>query len=231
MMATNMFEVGASAPMQVGFTFPESLSDKYKPRRVADFMQVFPRKVMLSLLANPKPSAWFFLGASGLGKTEMALAFANELPAQVHHIASKDCDLEAVRKIKLACNYVPHDMFHPDRRCKMHVVIVDEADEMSPAAQLAFLSLLDATGFPPNTIFILTGNSTERLQDRFMSRVRMLPFSKEGMAPKIIELLASIWEQEGGMAENAPNFARIVKDAKNNCRDAINTLEVELMAI
>jgi replication-associated recombination protein RarA len=228
-MATSMFEV-LSAPIQSGFTFPESLSDKYKPRRVADFMQVFPRKVMLSLLANPKPSAWFFLGASGLGKTEMALAFANELPAQLHHVASKDCDLEAVRKIKLACNYVPHDMFNPQRRCRMHVVIVDEADQMSPAAQLAFLSLLDATGFPPNTVFIFTGNSTDGLEGRFMSRVKTLPFSKEGMAPKIVELLAAIWAQEAGDAP-APNFTRVVKDSYNNVRDAINTLEVELMAI
>jgi replication-associated recombination protein RarA len=230
-MSTSMFEIGASAPMQAGFSFPESLSDKYKPKRVADFMQVFPRKVMLSLLANPRPGAYFFLGASGLGKTEMALAFANELPAQVHHIASKDCDLEAVRKIKLACNYVPHDMFHPERRCKFHCCIVDEADQMSGPAQLAFLSLLDATGFPPNTIFIFTGNSTDGLEDRFMSRVKLLPFSKEGMAPKIIELLASVWAQEGGTPENAPNFARLVKDGKNNCRDCINTLEVELMAL
>jgi replication-associated recombination protein RarA len=228
-MATNMFEMGATAPMQVGFIFPESLSDKYKPKRVADFMQVFPRKVMLSLLASPRPGAYFFLGASGLGKTEMALAVANELPAQLTHVASKDCDLERVRRIKLACNYVPHDMFNPERRCKMHVVIIDEADQMSGPAQLAFLSLLDATGFPPNTIFIFTGNSTAGLEDRFMSRVKLLPFSKEGMAPKIVELLASIWSQEAGDAE-APNFVRIVKDAKNNVRDAINTLEVELMA-
>ena len=228
-MATNMFEIGATAPMQVGFIFPESLSDKYKPKRVADFMQVFPRKVMLSLLASPRPGAYFFLGASGLGKTEMALAVANELPAQLTHVASKDCDLERVRRIKLACNYVPHDMFNPERRCRMHVVIVDEADQMSGPAQLAFLSLLDATGFPPNTIFIFTGNSTAGLEDRFMSRVKLLPFSKEGMAPKMVELLASIWSQEAGDAE-APNFVRIVKDAKNNVRDAINTLEVELMA-
>jgi replication-associated recombination protein RarA len=114
-MSTSMFEMGASYSEQSGFTFPESLSDKYKPKRVAEFMVAYPRNVMLSLLRNPKPSAWFFLGPSGLGKTEMALAFAAELPAQVHHIASKDCDLEAVRKIKLACNYVPHDMFHPER--------------------------------------------------------------------------------------------------------------------
>ena len=227
MSTSSMFEVPSA---QVGFSFPESLSDKYKPKRVADFMVGFPRKVMLSLLANPRPSAWFFLGPSGLGKTEMALAFANELPAQVHHIASKDCDLEAVRKIKLACNYVPHDLFNPERRCKMHCWIVDEADQMSSAAQLAFLSLLDATGFPPNTIFIFTGNSSAGLEDRFMSRVKMLPFSKEGMSGEITKLLASIWASEAGNAE-PPNFARIVKDARNNIRDSVNTLEVELMAV
>jgi replication-associated recombination protein RarA len=226
-----MFEMGANSySPQSGFTFPESLSDKYKPKRVAEFLQVFPRNVMLSLLKNPKPSAWFFLGASGLGKTEMAMAFANELPAQIHHIASKDCDLEAVRRIKLACNYIPYDLFNPERHCRMHVVIVDEADQMSAAAQLAFLSLLDATGFPPNTVFIFTGNSTAGLEDRFMSRVKMLSFSKEGMAPKIVELLASIWAQEAGNAPT-PNFAQIVKSSRNNCRDAINTLEVELMSL
>jgi replication-associated recombination protein RarA len=226
-----MFDAGASYSPQTGFAFPAPLADKYKPNRVVEFMQVFPRNVMLSLLRNPKPGAWFFLGASGLGKTEMALAVANELPAQLTHVASKDCDLERVRRIKLACNYVPHDMFNPERRCRMHVVIVDEADQMSGPAQLAFLSLLDATGFPPNTIFIFTGNSTAGLEDRFMSRVKMLPFSKEGMAPKIIELLTAIWAQEGGTPENAPNFARLVKDSKNSCRDCINTLEIELMAI
>jgi replication-associated recombination protein RarA len=226
-----MFELGVSVPMQVGFSFPESLTDKYKPKRVADFLMGFPKRVMLSLLANPKPSAWYFLGASGLGKTEMALAVAAEMPAQLHHIASKECDLERVRRLKLACNYVPHDMFNPERQCKMHVVIIDEADQMSPGAQLAFLSLLDATGFPPNTVFIFTGNSTDGLEDRFMSRVKMLPFSKEGLAGEITKLLAFIWASEGGSAENAPNFARIVKDSKNNIRDAIGVVEVELMAL
>jgi hypothetical protein len=51
------------------------------------------------------------------------------------------------------------------------------------------------------------------------------------MGPKIVELVASIWQQEGGTAENTPNFARITKDSCNNVRDAINTLEVELMAL
>jgi DNA polymerase III delta prime subunit len=218
--------------MQAGFDFPERLSDKHKPKRVADFMQVFARNVMLSFLRNPKSDAFFFLGASGLGKTELALAVAKELPAQLHVIASKECDLERVRKLKLACSYVPHDMFRPDAKCKMHLVLIEEADQMSQAAYLAFLSLLDATGFPPSTAFIFTGN--DLISDpsgRFMSRTKLISFSKEGMSGKITELLASIWAQEGGKPENAPNFARIVKDSKNNVRDAINVLETELMAV
>jgi replication-associated recombination protein RarA len=225
-----MFEM--SSEMQGGFDFPTPLSDKYKPKRLADFMQVFPRNVTLSLLRAPKSDALFYLGASGLGKTEMAIALGNELPAQVHHIASKDCDLEAVRKLKLACTFVPYDMFHPERKCKMHVVIVDEADQMSPAAYMAFLSLLDGAGRLPNTIFIFTGNALPSdPSGRFMSRCKLLNFSKEGMSGKITELLAEIWAKEGGSADNAPNFARIVKDSKNNVRDAINQLEVELMAL
>jgi replication-associated recombination protein RarA len=228
-MSTNLFEMGNYSP-QSGFTFPEPLTEKYKPKRVADFMVDKPKRVLLSLLANPKPSAWFLLGASGMGKTEMALAFAAELPAQVHHIASKDCDLESVRRIKLACHYVPHNMFKPDEQCKMHVCIIDEADQASYPAQLAFLSLLDATGFPPNTIFIFTGNSIANLEDRFMSRVRVLEFSSYGMADQITALLATIWANEAGNAP-APNFARITKDAKSNIREAINSIEVELMAL
>jgi len=89
---------------------------------------------------------------------------------------------------------------------------------------------LDATAFPPRTIFVLTGNSTVGLEDRFLSRVRILEFSTYGMSEKITELLASIWRQEAGNAP-PPNFARITKDSKGNIRDAINSVEVELMAI
>jgi len=42
----------------------------------------------------------------------------------------------------------------------------DEADRMSKAAQLHLLSKLDATAFPPNTIFIFTANATDGLEDR-----------------------------------------------------------------
>ena len=39
---------------------------------------------------------------------------------------------------------------------------------MTPAAQLALLSKLDATAFPPNTVFIFTCNETGNLEPRFL---------------------------------------------------------------
>lgn len=53
---------------------------------------------------------------------------------------------------------------------------------MTPAAQLAFLSKLDATAFPPNTIFIFTCNSVDSLEARFLSRCRRVDFSSYGMS-------------------------------------------------
>lgn len=101
---------------------------------------------------------------------------------------------------------------------------------MSNAAQLALLSKLDATAFPPNTIFVFTCNATDNLEKRFLSRCRTIEFSSYGMAGEITGLLSSIWDRETDNPVERPNFQRIVKDACNNVRDALMTLETEIMA-
>ncbi len=101
---------------------------------------------------------------------------------------------------------------------------------MSYPAQLAFLSKLDATAKPPNTVFVFTGNDTKNLEARFMSRVRLVEFSNYGLAKEIAKTLERIWMVETNGLAKAPNFARIAKDANNNIRDAMMALEVELMA-
>ena len=109
-------------------------------------------------------------------------------------------------------------------------MLVDEADRMSNAAKLHFLSKLDATAFPPQTIFIFTCNSTEGLESRFLSRTPQIEFSSYGMASDATRLLESIWLREAS-GSPAPNFARIVKESANNVRDALMCLETELLAI
>jgi DNA polymerase III gamma/tau subunit len=215
---------------QAMFEFPQPLSEKYRPKIIADFVGLEKAKKIISKLAvNPYPSAWLFVGASGTGKTTLAMAFAAEMPAELHHIPAKECTLETVQAVCSQCYYSPRQ---PDdwKPVRFHVVLIDEADQMSNAAQLALLSKLDATAFPPNTIFIFTCNATENLEKRFLSRCRTIEFSSYGMAGEITGLLSSIWDRETDNPVERPNFQRIVKDSCNNVRDALMTLEVEIMS-
>jgi hypothetical protein len=101
---------------------------------------------------------------------------------------------------------------------------------MSSAAQLHFLSKLDATAFPPQTIFVFTCNTTEGLEPRFLSRTRQIEFSSYGLAADAARLLETIWQREANGA-SAPNFARVMKESLNNIRDALMRVETELLSV
>jgi len=63
-----------------------------------------------------------------------------------------------------------------------------------------------------------------------MSRVKLIEFSSYGLQREIAKTLERIWAMETNGKLEARNFARLAKDANNNIRDAINALELELMA-
>jgi DNA polymerase III delta prime subunit len=155
-----------------------------------------------------------------MGKTTLALALATDLDGELHHIPSQKCTVEAVEAVRKRCAYVPMT------GKRFHVVLVDEADSMSGAAQDAFLSLLDETARPADTIFVFTCNETESLKTRFRSRCFQLDFSSWGVAKDATELLSNVWSHEASPDKPAPNFARIVKEANNNIRTALMELEM-----
>jgi replication-associated recombination protein RarA len=209
---------------QTGLAFPQSLSEKYRPRAIAEFVGLEkPKKILAKFAAQPYPSSWLFVGPSGVGKTSMAQALCAEIKGELHHIPSQKCTAQAIDDVCHFCHFVPLNG-------GMHVVLVDEADRMSPAAQVALLSKLDATAFPPNTVFIFTCNSTEGLEPRFLSRCRVIEFSSYGMAGDIAGYLDKVWHAEGGNGDS-PDLTRLAKDSRNNVRDALMKLEVELMAV
>jgi replication-associated recombination protein RarA len=198
------------------------LVEKYRPKTLSDFAGLAgPRAILSRFAAEPYSAAWLLVGDAGTGKTTMAFALAEEIGGEVHHIPSRSCDLETVERVCALCHYFPWSG-------KWHFVIVDEADQMSRPAQLAFLSKLDSTAPPPNTIFLFTANDTALLEKRFTSRTRILRFDLEPETGAAAAFLGRVWHEETTAA--APDFAAMLQEGRYNLRDALMRLEVEMVA-
>jgi len=204
------------------FAFPQSLTEKYRPEHLADFAGLDkPKRIFGNFVRRPTSTNFVFVGPSGTGKTTFAQAVARELNAEVHEVGSQETNLETLKYLTRICQYVP-------LRGGFHVLIFNEADGMTPAAQEYLLSRMDSSAPLPNAILIFTCNATDRFEARFLSRCKILEFSSYGMASELVTLLDRVWHAEGGNG-NCPNLLRIAKDERNNVRGALNRLEMELL--
>lgn len=210
---------------QTPIAFPQPLASKYQPAKLSDFIGLEkPKRIMAKFSAQPRGGTSFlFVGPSGTGKTTMALALASEIKAELIHIPSQHCTVaELDESLRMT-------MYYPGEGKKFWLVLIDEADQMTDKAQLALLSKLDATGMRDHVIFIFTCNGTDRLEPRFLSRCMVVEFSSYGMASEIATFLDKVWHSEGGNG-NCPDLTRLAKETRNNVRDCLMRLEVELLA-
>ena len=73
-------------------------------------------------------------------------------------------------------------------------------------------------------------NVTKGLEKRFLSRCKVLEFDASSVNGDLLAMMRRIWQREAPDAP-LPDFALIENDARGNIRDALNKLEVELMAV
>ena len=165
-----------------------------------------------------------FIAGNHRGRSYLALALCDAIAGELIHIPSQHCTVAELEESLRMTQYVPM------AGKRFWFVLVDEADQMTDKAQLALLSKLDSTGRIDGCVFVFTCNSTERLEARFLSRCLQIEFSSYGMAVDIAAYLENVWHSEGGNG-NGPDFARLAKDCRNNVRDCLGRLEVELLAL
>ena len=201
--------------------FPQSLTEIYAPKVIADFVGLTKvKKICSSFAANPREACLLFVGEPGCGKSRMSRAIASQIGAEVHSVSSAKCNLDALENLAHICSYVP-------LTGGWHVCVLEEADAMSDAASKWLLSRLDGTNPLPRTIWILTANSTDRLEERLTSRTLLVKFDGYGAGSETVSLLERIWNERAPEGAERPDFKRL---CSKNIRQAIQNLELEIMA-
>ncbi len=177
-----------------------NLLEKYRPRSLGELLGQPWASHQLQLFAQqPYSAAFLFEGDTGTGKTSAALLLAEALGVQIeqgpfgglHQIASGEQTGETVRRMmeSLRCR--------PFFGSGWKVLVVNEADAMTPNAAFVWLDALE--DLPPQTVIIFTTNAAGRIPARLRDRCERLAFESSALLlrPYLQELTDRIWRQEG----------------------------------
>ncbi|WP_428937783.1 AAA family ATPase [Fontivita pretiosa] len=219
---------GARAALLVEKYRPARLDQLFGQERVVSFLRCF--------LANPYPCAMLFEGETGTGKTSAALALAAELGCAVDQqelggvwtIASGEQSADAVRD---TCQQTWHT---PMFGSGWKLVIVNEADRMSTAAETIWLDRLES--LPRRTVVVFTTNHADRLSERFRDRCIRVGFESDArrLHRSARALLSAMWKSETQTAPDARFIDSIVRQAVEDghlsFRRAVQILQRHLMA-
>lgn len=145
--------------------------EKFRPKKVADCILPDRIKKVFQEYVNTKNIPNLMLtGTAGVGKTTVALAMCEEIGLNYLFINSSDeRGIDTLRtKIR---NYASTVSLVGGRK----VIILDEADYITPEAQAALRGAIEE--FSANCTFILTCNFKSRLIEAIHSRCSVIDFA------------------------------------------------------
>ena len=171
-------------------------------------------------IANGDVPHLLFYGSAGTGKTTLAKIIANSVDADLMYInASDENSVDAVRdKIKRYASTVGF------RRWK--IIILDEADYLTPNAQAALRNLMET--YSKTTRFILTCNYVEKIIDPIQSRCQtfaITPPSKTDVAKRLVQVL-----EQNEVSYDIKDVAAIINASYPDIRRAINAAQASVVS-
>jgi DNA polymerase III delta prime subunit len=198
-------------------------SQAYRPRNISEC--ILPerlKKVFQEFVHSAEIPNLMLTGSAGVGKTTVALAMCEELKISYLFInSSEERGIDILRtKIK---NYASTFSFDGKRK----VVILDEADYITPEAQAALRGSMEE--FSSNCTFILTCNYKARLIDAIHSRCSVIDFTlsneeKPKMAAAFMTRIFDILATENVKYEK-PVVIEIIKKYFPDFRRTLNELQ------
>jgi len=203
--------------------------EKYRPTKLDDIISNDSIKTSLKQYQkqNYLPHLLFY-GPSGIGKTSIINAYANEIygdksPLMVMQInASEERGIEIVRnKIK---NFVTSKCIFKEFQFKL--VILDEADAITFTAQSMLRRIIE--DFTENARFCLICNKIKNIDPAIQSRCTIFKFSQLGK-DDIKRAITNICKENKIQYTN-DGFDYLIKISKGDLRKIINNIQSISMA-
>jgi DNA polymerase III delta prime subunit len=188
--------------------------EKYRPDTLENYIGNDNLKAKLEqFIKNQDIPHLLFCGTAGTGKTTAAKILVKNIECDYLFInASDENSVDTIRtKIK---NFAATMSFKP-----MKIIVLDEADFITPQAQAALRNLMEV--FSKNTRFILTCNYVERIIDPLISRsqvFKLTPPSKKEVAVHIMKILdtENVSYEKGTLAALVTSYYPDIRRILNN---------------